>query len=638
MSENVSPRLFRLEALLLAALAVLPFLNGLPADFTYDDKLIIRDNERIAEPGKIREIFTTHYFGGSLATGQNYRPLVLLTYGAQRWLHGDRPALFRAVNIALHAGATVALAAWLVAIGFPRGSVLAVSALFAVVPIHVEAVTSLVGRAETLSALLVLSAAGLWLKATGSARLRAAPYALALVLFLSAVFVKESAVVLPGLVLLGELFRGGSWRGFGPTWRGSRRPVRWAFLGLFLPLIFLFTVRVLVLGGFLLARGAGIWELENPLVLLSPPLRVLNALTLAVRYAVRTLVPYGLSADHSAHALAIASGYADWRAWAGVLILAAAAFAAWRVRLPRPLVPFGLLLFAGALFPASNAPFVVGTIYAERLAYLPAAGLFALLVGIGTPERREVPRPSQGILRPAILVAAILVYGGLSARRNLVWRDDWTLFSDMVVKFPRSAKAHYNLAYDAGRRGDLTTQKLHLEKAVELFPRYYDAWASLGKIAWTEKRWDDAVTFYRKSIEIMPAYENGRWGLAKTLEEAGRTEEADEAWDEAVEAVPRSYPVAWHHAAFLENEGLLDEAEAEWRRAIPLGGGASSAHLALARLLARKGGIAAATESWKEARRALVDDPANADARRFLKERAAATATDRGGVPVVSRP
>lgn len=356
MSGGSSPRLSRTEALLLAVLAILPFLNGLPADFTYDDKLIIRDNERIAEPAKIREIFTTHYFGGSLATGQNYRPLVLLTYGVERWLHGERPGFFRAVNIALHAGATVALAAWLVALGFSRPSVLAVSALFAVVPIHVEAVTSLVGRAETLSALLVLSAAGLWLKATEADRLRVVPYLFALVLFLSAVFVKESAVVLPGLVLLGELFRGGLWRGFVGVWRGSARRDRWAFLGLFVPLILLFAVRSLVLGGFLLARGAGIWELENPLVLLSPSLRILNALTLAVRYAVHTLVPYGLSADHSAHALAIATGYLDGRTWAGLLILSAGAVAAWRVRFPRPLTLFGFLLFSGTLFPRRTFP------------------------------------------------------------------------------------------------------------------------------------------------------------------------------------------------------------------------------------------------------------------------------------------
>ncbi len=621
MSAAAPPRLSRIEALLLLLLAVLPFLNGLPADFTYDDKLIIRDNERLEQPWKLGAIFTTHYFGGSLATGQNYRPLVLLTYGVERWLHGLRPELFRGVNIVLHAGATAALAAWLLALGLPRASSLSAAALFAVLPIHVEAVTSLVGRAETLSVLLVLAAARLWLEATEGGHLRAVPYALVLGLFLAAVFVKESAVVLPGVVLIGELVRGGRWRGVRAAFRESTPAVRGAFLGLAAPLAVLFAVRHHVLGGFLLARGAGIWELENPLVLLSPPLRALNALTISLRYAAKTFMPYGLSADHSAQALTPGAGWADGRTWAGLLVLSVAALAAWRVRRVRPLVPFGLLLFAGALFPASNVPFAVGTIYAERLAYLPSAGLLVMAVGLFSPERREVPRPGGGLPRAILLAAAVLGYGGISAARNLVWRDDRALFSDMVSKFPRSAKAHYNLAYDDGRRGDVEGQRRHLEIAVALFPRYYDAWATLGKIAWTEKRWDDAVTFYRKSVEIMPEYENGRWGLAKTLEEAGRTAEADEAWDEAVTAIPGSYPVAWHRAAFLEGEGRLDEAEAEWRRAIPLGGGSSSAHLSLARLLARRGRSGDETESWKEARRALVADPAFSDARRFLRER-----------------
>jgi len=62
----------------------------------------------------------------------------------------------------------------------------------------------------------------------------------------------------------------------------------------------------------------------------------------------------------------------------------------------------------------------------------------------------------------------------------------------------------------------------------------------------------------------------------------------------------------------------VDASEAEWRRAIPLGGGAESAHLALARLLARRGGDGDATEAWKEARRALVANPACSEARSFL--------------------
>lgn len=71
MSAGPPARLGRAGALGLAILAILPFLNGLPADFTYDDKLIISGNDRIASPSKVGEVFTTQYFGGSLASAQN---------------------------------------------------------------------------------------------------------------------------------------------------------------------------------------------------------------------------------------------------------------------------------------------------------------------------------------------------------------------------------------------------------------------------------------------------------------------------------------------------------------------------------------------------------------------------------------
>jgi tetratricopeptide (TPR) repeat protein len=616
--------LSRWEALLLAFLAIVPFLNGLPADFTYDDKLIIRDDDRISAPERVGDVFTTQYFGGSLQSAQNYRPVVLLTYAVQRWVHGNRPPLFRAVNVALHAAATLALAAWLLWLGFARPPSLAVASLFAVVTIHVEAVTSLVGRAEVLAALLVLLAARLWLRATEGGRLRPGLYASVLLVFFIAVFVKENAVILPGVILLGELFRGGRWRGPAGAWRETPGRIRLSFLGFAFPLAGLFAVRWIVLKGLLVSGEAEIWDLENPLVQLSTPLRIGNALTLMLRYVAKTLIPAGLSADHSAHALRLGTGFNDPRVWIGAAVLGAAFALGVLLRRTRPLVLFGLLLFLGALFPASNIPFAVGTIFAERLMYLPAAGVFLALAGLLVPRRLEVPRPSRWPWREALLVAAVLAWGVATAARNLVWRDDRALFADMVAKFPGSAKAHYNFAYDAGRRGETALQRLHLEKAVGIFPTYYDAWAALGRVAWDEKRWDEAVSCYRRSVEAFPDYENGRWGLAKTLEESGRMPEAAAAWDEAARLLPESYPVAWHRAAFLEGRGRLDEAVAEWRRAIPLGGGAASSHLSLARLLARRGQPGDATEAWKEARRALVADPAYAEARLFLVERFAA--------------
>ncbi len=556
----------------LALLALLPFLNALPYDFTYDDKLIIRDDERIAKPASVAEIFTTQYFGGALTSAQNYRPVLLLTYAVQEWIHGNRPWLFRAVNLALHAAVTVSFAIWLVALGFAAGEASAAAALFAVATIHVEAVTSLVGRAELLAAWGVFVVALLWLAATREGRLAKRPYAAALAVFLLAVFVKENAVVAPGVILLGELFRGGRGRSPREAWRGLSRPARWGLAGFALPLAALFAVRFVVIKGFLISKEAGIFELENPLVVLSPAVRAANALNLALRYLGKTLLPIHLSADHSAYALPLVRSLREPAAWlglSGALLIAVLALALWK---RRPLAALGLCFFAGALFPVSNVPFVIGTIFAERLAYLPSAGLFCLVVGLLAAPVREVPRPARP-WRESLLLAVVVAYAAATVVRNRVWKDDVTLYADMVAKVPRSAKAHYNVAWDAQREGRRAEAETHLREAIAIFPGYYDAWALLGKQLWDEKKWDEAIACYRKSVEIFPAYENGNWGLAKTLEESGRTEEARKAFEVANDRFPDSYPVAYHRAAFLEEHGTLEEAEDAWDDAVENGDG-----------------------------------------------------------------
>src|SRR5512143_2226192 len=595
---------------------MLPFLNGLPYDFTYDDKLIIRDDERIATPAKVGEVFTTQYFGGELTSAQNYRPVLLLTYAVQEWIHGNRPWLFRAVNLLLHAAVAVTFASWLVAVGFAAREATAAAALFSVATIHVEAVTSLVGRAELLAAWCVFVVALLWLSATREGRLAKPPYAAALGVFLLAVFVKENAVVAPGVIFLGELFRGGRGRSPREAWRGLSTSARWALAGFAFPLAALFAVRFAVIKGFLISREAGIFELENPLVVMSFPVRAANALNLALRYLGKTLLPIHLSADHSAYALPLVRSLREPAAWAGpagALLAAVLALALWK---GRPLAALGLCLFAGALFPVSNVPFVIGTIFAERLAYLPSAGLFCFVVGLLAAPLREVPRPARP-WRETLLLAAVVAYAAATVVRNRVWKDDRTLYADMVAKVPRSAKAHYNVAWDAQRDNRRAEAVPHLREAVAIFPGYYDAWALLGKQLWDEKKWDEAIACYRKSVEIFPSYENGNWGLAKTLEESGRTEEARKQFEVAKDRFPDSYPVAYHRAAFLERHGTLEEAEDAWDDAVENGDGAVAARLAHARVLRKLG---REEEAWDESRWALVKDPANGDARRFLAE------------------
>jgi tetratricopeptide (TPR) repeat protein len=594
--------------LALALLALLPFLNGLTADFTYDDKFIVRDNPRLSSPERVGEAFTSHYFGGPLATAKNYRPVVLLTYAVQRWTSGKDPFPFHVVNVLLHVGTTLLFAAWLLALGMPRGPSLAAAALFAVLPIHVEAVTGIVGRAELLVAFLVFLAALLFRRATDGARLRAIPYAGALAAFLLAVFTKENAVILPGVVVLGELLRRDSAE---PLPARLRRKAL-AAAGLLAPLAAFAAVRLFALGG-LLSKKAAFFELDNPLAPLSHLLRAANGLWLLLRYVAKTFVPLGLSADHSAHALDLIGSLADPRAaasLAGVVLLVAVGLASVR---RQPLVSLGVAFALGAFLPTSNVLFPIGTIFGERLAYLPSAGLVAAAAGLVTTLGATSPG-----FRASLLGVALATYSAATVARNEVFRDDDRLFADMVEKVPRSARARYNVAYVGWGRGETGMARRHLEKAVGLFPRYYDAWALLGRVEAKEERWPEARASCREAVRIKPDYELGWNALAQVEEESGRFAEAERALTEGLRRCPRSRPLLSRRAALLHGRGRLEEARAAWRAAVGASDGGAAARLGLARTLSALGRD---DEAVKEARRALASSPGFLEARYFLAER-----------------
>src|SRR5262249_47819512 len=134
---------------------LLTYANALSGAFTYDDKAVVRDNPLIRSPSSVAQLFRTTYFGWPRGVGVNYRPILMLSYAVQWWLHGSRAEAYHAVNVLFHTAATLGF--WLLLrrlrVGGPAA--FAGALVFAVHPVHVEAVTSVVGRGETLAALFV---------------------------------------------------------------------------------------------------------------------------------------------------------------------------------------------------------------------------------------------------------------------------------------------------------------------------------------------------------------------------------------------------------------------------------------------------------------------------------------------------
>lgn len=576
---------------LVLAACLLSYANGLTGDFTYDDKAIVRDDLRIQQWEKLPEIFTTHYFGGSLATGTSYRPVDLLSFAANWFVHGKYLFGYHAVNVALHVAD-----AWLLFFLFRRrfGENVAGAAalLFSVLPVHVEAVTSIVGRAEVLSAFFLLCAWTAARRALDRGR-RAAPASM--VLYLVAILTKESAVVLPGLLFLdGMLELPGAFLRRAATL--LRR--RWRFYAWYaLPLAAMFALRAAVLRGFLISTQAGFFELENPLVSLSAFRRFGNACGVMLRGLGRIVFPALLSADESAWQLPLSGPRSTiFRASLFAVVALAAAGVALFSR--RPAAGFGILFFLVAVLPTSNFLFVTGTIMAERLMYLPSAGI-VLAAAAFLPSAAEAwtrRRAAAGVFAVATL---LLLFRTIS--RNPVWESDETLFRNLVRTSPDSAKAHYDLGYAEADRRRFPSAWEQYTIATRIYDHYYDAWAGRGRAAGEIGDLAESVADGRKSVAIFVPYENGWFTIAYEAERRGDAATADAAYRDGVRNCPTSYPLAYHRAAFLFRSGRLDEAIGAYRRAIALAPGMALNHEDLGRIFMARGDREKAEAEWDEA-------------------------------------
>src|SRR2546428_4873017 len=176
-----------------AACAVVVYLGALWNRFAVDDLPIIVLNPLVADPAGMWRAFAAPYWPPDLG-GHMYRPLVIASFALDHLIDGT--AWFHAVNLLWHAGVAVAVAAparrWT-----DEARALGAGVLFALHPLHVEAVANVVGRAELMAALFTVLAvyASLVRQSVGWS---AAAVGLGLLS-------KENAAVAPALIALGVI-------------------------------------------------------------------------------------------------------------------------------------------------------------------------------------------------------------------------------------------------------------------------------------------------------------------------------------------------------------------------------------------------------------------------------------------------
>jgi protein O-mannosyl-transferase len=544
-------------ALLVALLALLPYANALRADFTLDDQPQIRDNAVVTGGADIVQTLATPLFPGDL-----YRPLTILSFALNEAVMPGAAAPFHAVNLGLHAGVTVLVfAVALRLFGDVRIAALA-GALFAVHPIHTEAVTSIVGRAELFAALfglLALLTAAISDAAT-SRFSRTTWQTVSTIAFALALLSKESALtVLPLIVLFriacrGEPLRRGLWR--------ELRQLDWLAYALCAGLFIV--LRYYVVGA--VAPPLPIKPLNNPLAFVPWTVRLPSALGVLWDYFALLTVPVVLAADYSYNQVPVVASWLAPRVIAGVAVVGGAVWLA--ARHPRAGVRFAAAFPLIAIMLTANVFFAIGTIKAERLLYFPSVGWVILaayaLNGIMARERYRV-------IGMAVAGAIVIAFGARTWIRNWDWQDNLALYRSIAASAPDSAKARHDLGVVLQRDGRHAAAIAQFRSALAVYP-YPESAFGIALSYERQSRIDEAVEWYRRALSINPDFGKAHTNLCHLLFSSERFDAANTACRNGLRYAPADSNLLRLLGLTLVRLGDTQHGTAVLHRALAAGG------------------------------------------------------------------
>ncbi|MFZ5875758.1 MAG: tetratricopeptide repeat protein [Nitrospirota bacterium] len=550
---------YRAGLAVLLLVTALTYRGALRNNFVWDDTHTVVNNRAIDSLREAPRWFTQPETTSTLRE-TNYRPVLVASFAVDVALWGRRPGGFHAVNIALHLGVVLltyalALRAW----GRPAGA-LAAAALAALHPINGEAVNYISARSSLLSAAFVLAAVLAWDTSAGQRR-SVSKIAASLGLGVLALGVKESAVVLPALILVWDRLTDPA----EASWTDSLRRSWpwWALVAAYL------AWRHVVLSESAPADLVGDGALQA--------LAFTAKLFLASLGA--WLLPIGWAIDHgwSWHI-----GFGEGAALAvGAIAAAAATVALWRWD---PKLGWCTAWFWVSLAPLAALPWVSRlTLYQDHRVYLAQIGLALAGGEIIRRAATTLPVPQYRLIAvgaPAALLAALAIH--TTAKRIPVWRDADTLWAYTLAQYPTSALARNHAALRRLEAGKLAVAREQFEASIALAPNFPVTHNYLGVVYARQGELDRAIAEFTTAIKLSPSFVSARMNLGNAYEKSGRPDLALAAYEQGIPDQPWAVDLIERAARLFERAGRQDDAQARYRRILTIDPTHASARSALA--------------------------------------------------------
>ena len=527
----------------IAIIAIIGFslyANSLHGEFIWDDDLLIRDNIYLRDIRYVPRFFTENINAGAGQFGSFYRPVLMLSLMLDYAITRLDTFGYHVTTVVWHILAALCVF-WFISILFKDRLLAFITALFFVAhPVQAEDVAYITGRADSMAFVFMLLATICYIRYTN--RQRTADLIGVQALFVVGLLTKETAIILPAILLLYNYI-------------STTRPRVKALLPVSLLAVAYIILRLFIIKSSPIHTGN----------FSTISLRIPGFLVALTNYFRILLFPFDLYSGYGQHIFK----YSDPKAITAIVLLSGIVIYLLINRKRQRLVIFSCLWFFILLAPVSNIIYPASDYMAGRYLYMASVGFFLVLAhALATGSRTRRYRVSSLL----IILVILGFWGNLTVRHNLYWRSTVDFYRRTIAMNPRNSKAYNNLGNAYFMKGEYTKALDCYKRAIELDPRNEEAYNNLGA-TYSDVLGSktSAIMAFKQAIRIRPGYATSYYNLALAYDDLGRKEEALETYQKAIEFRPR-YQAAYHNMAVIYYEmGRYDEAIQAYDKALSVG-------------------------------------------------------------------
>jgi len=521
----------------LALIAFAVYANSLQNDFVFDDESVVLGDPSITRISNIPKYLTGEE-GFHKVIGPYFRPIISASFALDYAIYGFQPFGFHLTNVIIHVINCLLCLKFLLLVYKPaekenRLLVFLSAAIFAVHPIHTEAVSWVSGRTDSFSFTFFISAFIFFLLFSESRRKK---YLFLMgLMYLLSLMAKEMALTLPVLVIAYDIIvkRSASLgKGFHSIPPKIVKKNLTAYLMLVSISAIYMTYRWLILRqvpervNYLYFYGEDFVTLVATMLQTIPLYFRLLFVPIGLLYHYNGYLPY----QHSFFSLEVLASVAF------ILVLL---IVAWYLKKQLPITSYSIIFFFISLTPVMN---IVPTVnlMAERFLYIPSLIVSLILLELAFRARDNL-RHIQLLDRLCLGIFSVIVilYSYLTLIRNMDWKTNNDLFLSAQGK--PGTVLYVNIGNIYANNGQIDIAESYYRKAIELRSKTILAQNNLGKVFLVRGQYDSALHYMTIAHLLDTLSPEPIFSMAQTYVKMGNLPQAIANMEKLQKMFPNGY-------------------------------------------------------------------------------------------------